>query len=158
VRVRLTPYEVSFAAQVGLRRQLDKLGEPDAHGFEGDPWGVHIEGACGEMAVAKAMNVYWSGSFGTFKKGGDVARLEVRRRSKPEYELIVRTNDRNQDLFVLVFGKAPEFLIRGWMRGADAKRSNWLKAHGGRPSAYFVPHDKLKPADQLEKWLHGVLL
>ncbi len=148
MRVTLSPYELSMAAQVGSRRQIEALtkGLPDKHGFGGeDGWTVHIEGACGEMAVASALGRYWSGSVNTFKSGGDVGTVQVRTRSRHDYDLIVRRDDRDNDIFILVTGLAPRFEVRGWIRGADARRSEWLRTHGNRPAAYFVPQTALMP-------------
>lgn len=146
--VTLTWFEVLHASMVGIRRQIEALKKnlPDAHGFNGDEsWTVHIEGACGEMALAKHRNLYWNASVNTFKKGADVLLLHVRTRSKPEYELIVRRDDPDQDVFVLVTGRCPTYKIHGWIHGKEAKKTEWLKEHGGRPPAFFVPQSKLRP-------------
>lgn len=142
----LTPYELHLAASVGVRRQIEAMsaGRPDRHGHSGAGWNLHLEGACGELAVAKALGRYWDGSVNTFKKGGDVGAVQVRTRSKHEYELIVRQGDRDSDVFVLVTGVAPSYRVRGWLRGGDAKRPEWEKTHGDRPPAWFVPHAALK--------------
>lgn len=143
-RVHLEAFECRMAAEVGLRRQLAKLGQHDAHGFNGDGWGIHIEGAAGELAVAKALNLYWSGSVDTFKVGGDVGSLQVRTRSRSDYDLIVRAADRDGDLFVLVTGKMPDLWVRGWMYGKEAKSSEFEQTYGDRPKAWFVPAAHLR--------------
>ena len=148
--VRLTMSEVSLAAGVGMRRQIMSLFSPDAHGCDGkEGWTLHIEGAGGELAVAKLLNIYWDGSVGTFSNGGDVGRLQVRTRSRLDYELIVRPRDRDEDLFVLVVGRIPVFHVVGWIRGRDARRPEWLAEHGGRPAAHFVPQDALHEMGEL---------
>ena len=151
--IKLQPYEWAMAASVGMRRNMSAIadGRPDQHGFIGEGWGVHIEGACGEMAVAKALGVYWDGSVNTFK-GPDVGSIQVRTRSEDYYGLLVRAKDADDDVFVLVTGRSPEFVIRGWLRGSEAKREEWLSSHGGRPPAYFVPQERLRPIGEL----HGL--
>lgn len=147
-RITLTWHEVFLAGTGGLMRQTAALKRqlPDRHGYDGDGWSVHIEGRAGEMAVAKHLGVYDLATVNTFRNGADVGRtIQVRTRSRPEYELIVRDNDRDDDLFVLVTGRCPEFVIVGYICGADAKREEWKKPHGGREAAYFVPHGALKP-------------
>ena len=144
--------ELAQAAWVGIRRHINAIqeGKKDSHGFDGtDGWTKHIEGASGELAVAKLLNIYWDAPVGTFKTGADVGELQVRTRSRSDYDLIVREVDRDEDVFILVTGVAPVFRVRGWITGGEAKRSEWLKTHGGRPAAYFVPQDDLKPLSSL---------
>jgi hypothetical protein len=152
MNVKLTGSELYLAAQIGIARQMEAMrkGLPDKHGFDGlEGWTVHIEGAAGEMAVAKALGLFWNGSLNTFKTQADVQRLEVRTRSKHYYELLIRPNDDSDALFVLVTGRAPDFEVKGWIRGSEAKKQEWLQNHGGRPPAYFVPHDALRQLDEL---------
>lgn len=136
-----------LGATIGMQRQLEALsqGRPDRHGYDGaDGWTVHVEGACGELAVAKLLNRYWAGTLNTFKEGGDVGNIQVRTRSRENYDLIVRTDDRDEDVFVLVVGRAPKYRVVGWIRGKDAKRAEWSQTHGGRPAAFFVPQHALR--------------
>lgn len=145
-----------MAAGVGLERQLRALTDkrPDRHGFvpkEEAGWCLHIEGACGEAAVAKALNRFWDGSVDSFKSGGDVGGIQVRTRSRHDYELIVRADDRDTDVFVLVTGRAPTFRVVGYILGRDAKRPEFLQRHGNRPGAYFVPYSVLTPFVKRER-------
>lgn len=101
------------------------------------------------MAVAKLMGIYWPGSVNTFK-AHDLPGLEVRTRSEHAYELIVREDDDPDTLFVLVTGKCPEYYVRGFIKGSDAfSRPQWLRDHGGREPAYFIPHASLSPTELL---------
>jgi len=148
ITVRLTWHEVVLAAQVGMRRHVEALRDarPDANGrSDDDGWTAHVEGACGELAVAKVLDVYWQPSVNTFKRGGDVGLYQVRTRSRATYELIVREDDDDDATFILVRGRSPQFSVVGWIRGADAKRLDWLQTHGDRPAAYFVPDAALSP-------------
>lgn len=147
MNVTLTPAEVQHAIAVGVGRQLEarRLNLPDKHGFTGDGWGEHIEGAAGELAVAKLLGWKWDATVNTFKAGGDLRdKVQVRTRSEHWMELIVRPDDRDEDFFVLVTGRIPHFRVRGWYPGGAAKRQEWSQGHGGRPSAFFVPHGQLK--------------
>jgi len=151
MRIRLAWYEVFMAATVGIKRQVEALKEqrPDRHGFKGLGWDVHVEGAVGELAAAKAMNRFWSGSINTFKDGGDVGTIQVRTRSKEHYELIVRQDDADEDCFVLVVGTAPNYDVKGWILGRDAKQEQWSQTHGNRPAAFFVPQLELRDIAEL---------
>lgn len=147
IAVTLTEYELRMAAQVGIERHIDSLvhGRRQAAADRAPVgnWQQDIEGACGELAVAKALGRYWNGSVNTFKQGGDVGKVQVRTRSEHHYELIVRPQDRDDDYFVLVTGVAPDYRVVGYMRGADAKQDGFSKNHGGHGAAFFVPHAAL---------------
>lgn len=154
--VTLTPVEVELAAMTGVKRQIEALraGRPDRYGADAhDGWSLHIEGAAGEAAAAKVLDRYWGATVNTFSSGGDVGLLQVRTRSRHDYELIVRDKDRHEDAFILVTGTVPRFRVHGWINGRDAKREEWKREHGGRPAAFFVPQDKLSPLSTLRKAL-----
>jgi hypothetical protein len=148
--VKLEWHEVVMASEIGRYRQLAsiKRGLADKHGFSGDGWSEHVEGACGEMVVAKHLGVYWDGGINTFKEP-DLPGIQVRTRSRHSFDLIVRPDDSDTDQFVLVTGHCPSYRIRGWILGRDAKKPEHLKDHGGRPPAYFVPAELLLPTHSL---------
>ena len=155
MEVRLTKVEAMLAGQVGIMRHTEALSRknPDAFGLSSDKdgSGLHVEGAAGEMAVAKALNIYWAATVNTYKDGGDIGRrIQVRTRSKHDYELIVRPSDRDDDIFVLVTGKSPSFQIHGWIHGHEAKKKDYLKGHGNRDPAYFVPHCALRALNEAD--------
>jgi hypothetical protein len=141
-RVTLAQHELDMAAGVGLRRQLAALRDrrQDRHGLDPeDGWRVHIEGACGELAVAKFLGRYWDGSVDTFRSIPDLGRAEIRTRSKHNYELLIRKDDDDSKVYIHVTGRAPDFWVRGWLRGLDAQREEWWHNHGNREWAWFVP-------------------
>jgi hypothetical protein len=146
VDVKLEWYELSLAAMIGARREIEALrkGSRPAHGAGEDKrWLNHIEGAAGEMAFAKAVNRFYNGSVNTYSTGGDVGPVQVRTRSRHEYELIIRSSDDDNSIFALVTGQSPRFKVWGWIRALNAKRPEWLKDHGNREPAYFVPNHAL---------------
>lgn len=149
--VVLNWHEAAMASDVGRMRQLAsvKSGRSDRHGYSGDGWSEHIEGACGECATAKHLGVYWDGGVNTFSSP-DVGKYHVRTRSRHDYELIVRPeSDKDEDIFICVTGRCPEYRIRGWIAAKDAKKPEYLREHGGRPPAFFVPHSALRPMSEL---------
>jgi len=155
IKVSLTNVETMLAGQIGVMRHTEALSRrsPNAFGLASDKdgWGLHVEGAAGEMAVAKALNVYWTATVNTYKEGGDIGRrIQVRTRSKHDYELIVRPSDRDDDVFVLVTGKSPTFHVHGWIYGHEAKKEAYLKDYGNRDPAYFVPHCALKALNEVD--------
>lgn len=148
--VNLSWHEAAMAAEVGRMRQLAsiKAGLRDAYGCKSDGWSEHIEGACGEMAVAKHLGIYWDGSVNTFSRD-DLPVCQVRTRSDHSYDLIIRPQDKDESRFVLVTGKCPQYIVHGWIKAAEGKKPEFLREHGGRPAAYFVPKDILSPIETL---------
>jgi len=145
--VTLSEEDIERASDVGRLRQSEseRKGLKDKHGFSGPGGqGLHIRGACGELAAAKALGIEWQGSVNTFKRGGDVGKFQVRTRSKRWYDLLVRDGDADGDIFILVLGHDhPIYDVVGWIFARDAKKSYWVKGHGGRDPAYFVPQSSL---------------
>ena len=152
MKVILTVGELHLAAQNGCLRQIESMSRnlPDKHGFDGPGWNIHVEGAAGEIAAAKALNMYWGGTVNTFKSIGDIGKLEIRTTSVKNNRLIVRNKDSDDAVFVLVVGSTPTFEVVGWMLGKDAKQSKYVSAPGGRPPAYFVPREDLNSLDTLK--------
>lgn len=149
--ITLTERDVAWATKIGQRRHAEALRMKlaDKHGFRGqDGEQIHIAGACGELACAKALNIAWDATVNTFKHGGDLGDLQVRTRSRPEYDLIVRPDDYDEDIFILVLGTNPYHVV-GWISGEDAKQPQWRQAYGNRPAAYFVPQSELRPLGEL---------
>jgi len=140
-----------MASEIGRLRQLAALKNHrvDQFGYNGLGWTEHIEGACGELAVAKTLNTYWNGSVDTFKEN-DLPGIQVRTRSSHTYDLIVRPEDDDLAYWVLVTGRCPKYVVRGYVTGEFAKQSRWLHEYGGRPAAYFVPQDQLQPISNLK--------
>lgn len=111
----------------------------------------HIKGVIGEMAVAKALGIPYSGTLDTFRTVADVGRyLEVRHRSNPAWDLIIRDDDSDSKIYILSRGLPPGAIeIAGWTLGKDAKQKRWLDTKGGLRPAYFVPAEFLQPMDGL---------
>jgi hypothetical protein len=149
--VRLTEMEMRIGCLVGSARHIESLqsARRDAHGKGADGgWTEHINGACGEMAAAKALNLYWPAHINNFK-GPDLSGpgydIQVRTRSQSHYDLLVRDDDNDEHFFVHVLGQAPEYEVVGMMKGRDAKRLEWRQNYGERPPAFFVPREALVP-------------
>jgi hypothetical protein len=151
INIKLKWHELTMAAHIGTQRQIESLRDDkkDKAGYDGSGWEINIEGAVGELVVAKYLNIYWDGSVNTYKSGHDVGGYEVRTRSKSWYELLIRPDDKDDAIYILVTGKGFDYKIRGWLLGKDAKRKEWFKAHGGRDPAYFAPQSVLHPMSEL---------
>lgn len=106
---------------------------------------VDIRGTCGELAVAKLFNKYWAPSVNTFHGVPDIEpNIEVRTSENPNACLIVRDNDPDDRWYVLVIGIPPVMDVRGFIRGSDAKRDEWVRNPGGHRPSWFVPQSALK--------------
>ena len=138
--------EVLMAATIGVARHIEsrRKGIINAHGFNGTgQWDIDIEGAAGEMAFAKALNVHWTGAINNFKDGDIGHKVQVRTTKNHNNKLIIRDNDKDDNYFVLVTGSIPLFKIQGFILGSKAKQIQWYIGPNGRPKAYFVPQDAL---------------
>jgi hypothetical protein len=151
--VTLTWGELFTAMSIGGRRQIMNLKEKrkDRYGAKAEEgWTYHVEGACGEMATAKYAGVYWSGNMGDLK-ADDVGILQVRTRSAHHYDLPLHPEDPFDRPFILVTGKAPFFILRGWIMAGDGKRDEWWgeKGEKDRP-AFWVPQSELRDMSELK--------
>lgn len=143
-QIDLTPAEIMQGAIAGVMRQTEnlKLGRKPAYGAgRSNDWQLNIEGALGEMALAKHLDKYWHK--GTFR-GADVGQYQCRTSSRDNGDLILHPRDGDKSVFFLVTGRNGSYVIRGWIHGAEGKREEfWRDPAGGRP-AFFVPQSVLK--------------
>jgi hypothetical protein len=149
--VDLETYEENMAAFVGVRRHISwkRKGLAHRNGMdEENGWRANIEGACGELAAAKFLNVYWDGSVDTFQTQSDLrGHVEVKTRTSHNRDLIVRSNeleDKPDEIYIHVTGTAPNFKIRGWIKAKDVPADpSWWRTYDDRPKAWFVPTEAL---------------
>ena len=153
----ISPDEWSLCVQVGHAREMDSIKRKGKDNLnKKDNWldelNPHIVGCVGELAVAKVIGVSWTGDVGTFASKSDLSgNVQVRHRTNPTWQLIVRDKDKDDDLFILSRGMPPSLVeVVGWIQGRDAKNAEWLKDYGnyGKPS-FFVPDNQLK---SMEEW------
>jgi hypothetical protein len=138
IEVSLTPQEIHLAAMHGLVRRIDKH-----KGLRGDriqkersTWDNEIEGACAELAWCKARGIYWAGVADIRSK--DNREVEIRWTKHEHGGLIVYPHDKDESIFVLAKGFAPDFRFVGWLTGARGKELGEKTDFG-----HLVPEDKL---------------
>lgn len=152
MNVVLTTEQIAYATSVAHLRNENAIkayADSHKHGFRGNNLQIHIEGALAEMAAAKALGLQWDD--GPWKRvSSDVGSLQIRSTKYLTGKLIVRPVDSDEDVFVLVIARCPEFELKGWLKGKDAKRTQFLYNQNGRPPAYFVPQHCLQPMSVLE--------
>lgn len=155
IEVSLSPSEMMSAAIAGVMRQVEncaRLRTPRFGAGASNDWQLHIEGCLGEYVIAKYLGVFWPGKGGL--RDADVGDMDVRTRSRDNYELILHESDPDDRVFWLVCGGNGKYRVKGWITGYDGKHSDyWKDPAGGRP-AYFVPQSVLRaPRDFWEA--HG---
>jgi hypothetical protein len=160
MEVQLAWYEMDMAIMVANARTTRSWrdGRQHAAGYKPrDLFDVGVKAAGAEIAVAKALNLYWDGSVDTFKTKADVGnRTEVRMTSMRTPKLIVRPKDMPERDYVLVqdcweVGSQPQYKILGWLPGFEAKQDKYLTDNGnGRPPAYMIPVEHLRTMEDYD--------
>ena len=157
MKVTLSPEEMSLAVDVANKRFLYSLltkgrDSVNPKGWS-DAFNSHLLGCIGEIAAAKALDMPWPAHIARFKSKPDLGnRIEVRHRTDPDWELIVRDDDSPHSLFVLSTGGiSPVVEVVGWIDGKRAMRKDWRHDHGGKKEAWFVPQSFLLPLDMLKE-------
>lgn len=123
----------------------------------GDKWDRDIEGAAAEMALAKALGRYYEPTNMTFK-GHDGCGVQVRSTRHPAGHLIIRDNDSPDEDYFLVTGERGDYVVRGWIRGSEAMRSEYRRTPDSlsgiasrSDAAWFVPQSALKSLEEYGK-------
>ena len=157
--VTLTWAEMKLGGDVGLMRRVSAIirerkepfGQPEINEYDRD-----VLGSQAELAVAKGMNLFWSGALGDLRAKDVGGILQVRANKRKHHRLTLHKSDPDDDPFVCVYCDAPRFYLLGWTFGKDGKRVEyWGDGLPGRP-AFFVPLDKLRPMPELVAWVRHV--
>lgn len=148
--VELNANEVLVASYVGARRNAEASFRNRKPRFPekvvGELWGFHIESAHAELAVCKYLGIYWGFGVNTFHVEDIVnTNLEIRWSSRSD--LKVRPDDKG--VVISVTGKCPNYEIKGWIEAENALQDRWK--YNKEPICYFVPHNQLKPIEDLKK-------
>ena len=150
---RLSATEMMVAAYIGCARNVWALthGSEPGHGIGFDnTWTANVEGAAGEMFVAKTLDIYWCPRVGADRYNGDVGPYEVRTNSSRRWDdTPLHPSDRDDRVFIGVLSFMPEFEIMGWIWGHEGKRQEWWRdGSPGRP-AFWVPRSALHSMAEL---------
>jgi hypothetical protein len=151
VEILLTLAECLHAASVGAIRQYESFTAnlTDRDGLIADCWGgasgvtIHVEGAAGEIATARALGLYYPAHVNNFHGPDLGVSTQVRTRYKHDYDLLIRSDDDERARYFLVTGTMPRFWVRGWLWGYEAKQSRFIQRYAGRQAAWFVPVNEL---------------
>lgn len=154
----ITPDEWKMAIGVAADRQLSAIKKDLKDSVNKkkhwvDDLTYHAYGVIGELAAAKVLGLTFTGSVDTFRSESDLAgKVEVRFRSNPAWQLIVRDNDKDDSKYLLTRGVPPGAVeVVGWIMGRDAKKQEWLHTYGNLRPAYFVPDSALIPVEKINE-------
>lgn len=154
IAVKLTSSELFYAAMEGVRRHVhavqNNARQTYGRGGTHHDWNNGIVGMVGELCVAKAFGLYWTGlgAMGQFQLP-DVGPLQVRTTVYDTGCLLLHPEDGDDDTFVLVTGDKLDYALRGWCYARDGKRDEFWRRETDRP-AFFVPQSALQPIETLK--------
>ena len=171
MQVTLTWKQVELAGWTGMHRQIRAVVE-DRKGIAEQPndapfFQNHLEGAMGEVAVATALRLPWSGiqdQVGEDRTPDVGDLLQVRTTGKVdkfsgEPAWPVRRKDPDHHFMVMVFGRCPTYYLQGWIPIGEAKKiGEWSSKGNGRPPAWWIVRQQLKPMKQLPAVLAAALV
>jgi len=154
MKIKLNTIEDELAKAVAKARTAisRKDGVKNQKISDEDDFEVEYVGMSGELAVAKAMNVFPDLSIKSRSGGYDLTsaqgnRVEVKTTRYKSGKLVARTKARaeDSDYYVLVTGNPPDMTIRGYIPTQDfLKEDNLGKLSDDAPEAYILPQDALK--------------
>jgi hypothetical protein len=156
VMVKFTSHELLIAGMAGVQRRVAAIekGRPAYHGADDRPdktWSSDIGGVMGEMAVSKALQMFWNpaatdGNLAEIE--GDVGKLQVRSSYYATAHLIMYEYDKPEAPYILALVREPWVKLCGWVRLEDA-----MRVGDPRPSkthmCYWVEQHHLRDMDEL---------
>jgi hypothetical protein len=151
IAVELTWSELWLAINAGVLRRLNGVRNRREEPYGARPtaaWNDDINGCIAELALAKYLGVFWSGTVGRIDLP-DVGILQVRSKTETGHRLVVLRSDEDTKPFVSVLVGLPICHLCGWMFARDAKREEWLLADPKKPDRFFVPNISLAPMQSL---------
>jgi hypothetical protein len=145
MHIRLSDIEMVSSDIVAEKRWQESFGRKPNRGQPDVPSLPHHKmGSYAEFAVAKALNLYPGFTVNHFAGPDIEPNIEVR--SAPRGRLILNDQDNSFRKYVLVLGEAPSLELVGWIWGYEGQKKEFLRdLKNGRPPAYFVPREALRP-------------
>lgn len=150
VWVTLTLSEMLHGATVGTIRhfEAETAGRASSRNFYSsnkDLLTAHVQGAIGELVVAKCRDRYFMPTVNNFKDADIGKNTQVRLRVQHDWDLIIRDDDNPDHIFVHVTGAGPTYCVRGWTYGKDVLKQEYRKNYGNGVESWFVPESALHP-------------
>jgi hypothetical protein len=151
IPIELSWAELWLAINAGVLRRLNGVRNHREEPYGARPaaaWNDDINGCIAELALAKYLDIFWSGTVGRLDLP-DVGRLQVRSKTEEGHRLVVLRSDKDAQVFVSVLVGIPVCHLCGWMLARDAKRAEWLLPAADKPDRFFVPNGCLEQMQQL---------
>lgn len=156
VPITLTVEEMVKAHRIAIERATSKEIKVD-RSYEKLSWHENItrdaEAAGAEIAFARWLGLpNFELTVDTFKSSADVgSHFEIKWTKWLDGSLILTERDRNQDIAVLVTGKAPNLYIAGWIPIAVARPERRRRSDG----SWWLGEADLHPMENLRRSIHG---
>ena len=155
IPIALTTDELYQCLVVGGHRRITSMfhRKTAQHYISPDnsEWSTEIESCCAELAFSKATNKYWSGGvFSGERALHDSNGKQVRHTHYANGKLIIYEEDNPDDKFILVTGRAPNYVLVGWIFGRTAQECGkdhqwWTSLPKKQMPSWWVPQDELSP-------------
>ena len=144
--VSLSDEDYRLAQQWGERRVKVAVerGSPGRAGCIPNNVGQDVDGAAAEIAFARLMGAALVVTDGPTKLP-DVGCFHVRSTPRPNGKLIVRPEDSEHNLYVLVVGTGRRWRVVGSGYGYQARFDKFWFAGNERPGCYMLPQEYLTP-------------
>lgn len=151
MKIKLSTMEMILAGNLGMARHMQSVSRKPSHDMPPElSLENHTTGAIGEFAAAKALGLYPGFTVNNFDGPDIQPNIQVRATHKGR--LILTNRDKSNEKFVLVLGYGPDLDVAGWIWGHEGKQDKWLTdVKNGRPPAYFIPTDALRPIETLNE-------
>lgn len=154
--VKLDNTELAQCTVAGLQRLMRKLnGHNSGHYYNNslsfqERVAEEAESVAAEWSVAKYYNLPFDPmkSNDNFKDKADVGNaIEVKWTKWNDGHLIIYESDRKTDIAVLVIGKSPTYVIKGWIPVSVAQKERYR--HAQQPTWWVAQHH-LQPIETLK--------
>jgi hypothetical protein len=152
LRVKLETWEYEYASHIGIRRFTANWSKSDASYYDRnkmeDDRTAQVASAIGELAVAKAVDKYWSASIWAgqdhdqYKYIADVSNNIEVRRVRTQSGPAIRYKDLNRGL--IIFGVKP---IEPEFREVDIL--GWIPAEVGWETGEEISYGRIVPSERL---------
>lgn len=112
---------------------------------------IGADGFAAELAVVEALGItnHTPSFIGSDKP--DVGNYDVRQTQYSKGKLILHPNDKDDRITILVTGKSPVFILRGWIRNKDGKQERFWGTFPNNPDrpAFIIPQYDLNSMDTI---------
>jgi hypothetical protein len=109
---------------------------------------MDIQNRAARVAFDRAYNLEPDLKINDFHPGEEQG-IYVRSTRYPHGKLIIRKDDRDEDVYVLAVGQDREWALIGFLTGAEAKQRGIRYTENGRPDCWMVAQSKLRPLSEL---------